>query len=182
MSQHVDALLKAARQLLEGTDPAPFQEQTLDKIRAQMEGTLAEDLDRIRAALKPFAMPNKVMRVGTIAMYGNGRRASVYLHVHDAPYGLSFTGVIGPYSSGNAAGGCGQIDMEFAHRHKRDNDKRFTQLIQPGDFRFAPGWDRDKWLDYLDAWKRYHMKKDVPAEVVAFLNSLPDTDRQPAWV
>jgi hypothetical protein len=39
---------------------------------------------------------------------------------------FSISGVIGPLPSGNALGGCGQIDMEFAHRNDNDNDKRYS--------------------------------------------------------
>jgi hypothetical protein len=72
--------------------------------------------------------------------------------------------------------------MEFAHRRSRDNDRRFTTLIRPEDVRFAKGWDRNKLLDFIDAWEAYHMKTAMPQEVVDFLTALPDTDKHPAWV
>jgi hypothetical protein len=129
---------------------------------------------------------NKIVRIGTIAPWGTGYRASVYFRVTRGECGRaywSFTGVIGPRISGNAAGGCGQIDMEFAHRNPADNDPRFSHLIKPADIRFAPGWDTEKWLTFLDHWKQYHLtEKPMPARVFDFLTSLPDTDRNPAWV
>ncbi len=39
---------------------------------------------------------------------------------------LSISGVIGPMKSGNARGGCGQIDMEFAHRNPAHDDQRYN--------------------------------------------------------
>lgn len=128
---------------------------------------------------------NKVVRIGTIAPWGTRYRASVYFHIErrGEPAYWSFTGVIGPHRSGNAAGGCGQIDMEFAHRNPADNDERFACLIKPEDIRFARGWDADKLFTLLDHWKHYHLTREpLPAHVFDFLTSLPDADRQPAWV
>jgi hypothetical protein len=167
----------------------------------------------------------------------NGRRASIYCKaVYDKDGKLSVTGVIGPLPSGNSLGSCGQIDMEFAHRNLNDDDQRYVgELIKPEDISFAKGWNREKWLDFLDVWHKYHLndmkagtpkqeeaikkfraenkisgwaydkerehldkiglliddgyvygtawlKESVPREVVAFLASLPDADKQPAWV
>jgi len=129
---------------------------------------------------------DKIVRIGTIAPWGTRYRTSVYFRIKrrgESAY-TSFTGVIGPRISGNAAGGCGQIDMEFAHRNPADNDTRFSScLIKPEDIRFAKGWDADKLLTLLDHWKRYHLKREpLPARVLDFLTGLPDADRQPAWV
>lgn len=79
-------------------------------------------------------------------------------HQGQAPY-LSFTGVIGPMPSGNAHGGCGQIDMEFAHRDPKDDDKRCrrNELITPALIEFSKGWTAALWLDFLDMWKRWHL-------------------------
>ena len=126
---------------------------------------------------------HKVLRIGTINENGNGRRTSVYFKVEDKPYGLSFTGVIGPRRSGNAEGGCGQIVMEFAHRNPDNNDKRFSSFIRPEDVRFAPGWDGEKLYDFVDAWEKHHMKNvRADAKVRKFLESLPDANQTPAWV
>lgn len=123
----------------------------------------------------------KVMRIGTIPRY-EGRRASVFIKVHDTRGYWSFTGVIGPMRSGNAIGGCGQIDMEFAHRKPEDNDSRQGTLYGPEDINFAAGWDSKKWLRLLDLWLRYHMKQAMPENIENWIKQLPDTDRQPAWV
>ena len=99
---------------------------------------------------------NKIIRPGTIDT-GNGRRANVYCRIKYRDKKLSISGVIGPTVGGNAIGGCGQIDMEFAHRKKEDDDSRYGYLTKPSDFRFAKGWDSKKWLDFLDVWKQYHL-------------------------
>lgn len=99
----------------------------------------------------------KTMRVGTINT-GNGRRANIYISATFEDGNLSISGVIGPLSSGNALGGCGQIDMEFQHRHPEDNDKRYEDhLTRAQDINFAKGWDREKWFNLLDIWKKYHL-------------------------
>ncbi|KKN07847.1 hypothetical protein LCGC14_1063000 [marine sediment metagenome] len=123
----------------------------------------------------------KIMRVGTIDT-GNGRRASVYIVAENRNDYLSITGVIGPLPSGNALAGCGQIDMDFSHRSEADDDKRYANhLIKPADFNFAPDWYGELWLDLLDVWKEWHLKKAPPQSVLDFINSLPDTDKEPAW-
>jgi hypothetical protein len=186
---------------------------------------------RMRKAHHPFM---KVVRVGTMQM--NGRRASIHAKVsYDDKGNLSIRGVIGALPSGNALGGCGQIDMDFAHRDPKDNDPRYDHPIRPEEIKFAKGWDRNKWLDFLDAWKHYHLnymnagtvkqekalrewraknpkathdyddevkylksislyddggykygtgwrRREVPKNVIAFLKSLPDADKEPAWV
>jgi hypothetical protein len=105
----------------------------------------------------------KVMRIGTIDT-GRGRRASVHIKAEisikvetDGGGELSITGVIGALPSGNALGGCGQIDMEFWHRDSKHNDARTTHLITPAEIDFAPGWDKDKWLDLLEVWRVWHL-------------------------
>ena len=157
---------------------------------------------------------DKVVRIGTIPQ--GGVRASVYCRIKFADGRLSITGVIGPRSSGNALGGCGQIDMEFAHRNPADNDPRYGEPVKTSDFSFAPGWNAPKWYDLLEVWKQYHLNDmqagcehqraigikecgtvcpecgysygsawltvEVPANVLEFLETLPDTDQKPAWV
>lgn len=175
----------------------------------------------------------KIVRVGTIDT-GGGRRASIHAKVkYDEKGNLSISGVIGSLSSGNALGGAGQIDMEFAHRNSADNDYRYDNPIKPSGISFAKGWNRDKWLDFLDVWKNYHLndmkagtlkqeealkgleakkpdaeyddkvkylkslglyddggykygtgwrRREVPKDAIRFLTSLPDADKQPAWV
>jgi hypothetical protein len=101
-------------------------------------------------------MMKKVMRIGTMDT-GGGRRASIYVEAKYEDGRLSVSGVIGPLSSGNALGGCGQIDMEFAHRNPEDDDKRYGELVKPGDITFAPGWSAERWYQLLDVWKEWHL-------------------------
>jgi len=196
----------------------------------------------------------KTMRVGTVKTYG-GASVSLYVRAEYEEGRLSISGVIGPRPSGNAAGGCGQIEMEFAHRDPKDNDGRYEHPITPDQITFADGWTANLWLDLLDIWKKWHLndmrpgcehqmaegwdkrpidptkptstygkhfpgqkydswnmlawvradehpdgllskpcptcgykygsawrRVEVPAEVIAKLQSYPDADRQPAWV
>ena len=191
----------------------------------------------------------KIMRIGTIKTCG-GRGASVYIKAEitesEDPKEngkLSISGVIYPLSSGNCLGGYGQIDMEFDHRNKEDNDSRYEHPIKTSEINFARGWNAPKWLDLLDIWKHYHLndmnagcehqraagwdkikldeskpltqdnmatwtrpednpkglltkacpvcgykygtawlKVELPQKVIEFLQSLPDSDKEPAWV
>jgi hypothetical protein len=180
----------------------------------------------------------KTVRIGSLKEYGN-----IYCEIKFVEGKLSISGVIGPMKNGDCHGGCGQIDMEFAHRNPADNDSRYSNPIKPEEITFAPGWDAEKWFDFLEAWKHWHLndmrpgcehqkdwgkkklqvigydgrmetktsgwvypreheegeltkpcpvcgyeygskwlKEDVPAEVITFLQSLPETDKTPAWV
>lgn len=125
----------------------------------------------------------KIVRIGTVPTDGGGR-VSVFCKLADRDGYVSFTGVVGPTQAGNAYGGAGQIDMGFAHRDPADNDDRYTSPTEAEAFNFASGWDAEKWLDFLDAWKRWHMKRDPESIEAAkqYAATLPDTDRTPAWV
>jgi hypothetical protein len=128
----------------------------------------------------------KVFRVGTIASFrGSKSRYSVYIVFDDTRDYVSFTGVEGPLPSGNCRGGCGQIDMGYKHRNGCDDDARYNPeyLKRAADFNFAPGWNVKKWLDLLELWKKYHLKKpaDLPQYGRDFLAGLPETDKHPAW-
>ena len=91
--------------------------------------------------------------------------AQVFCKIEYTNARLSITGVIGPNRWGNARGGCGQIDMEFAHRNPKDNDPRYTDLYRPGtsDMQLNNGWNRRTWYNFLDAWKNHRMN-DLHAE------------------
>jgi hypothetical protein len=98
----------------------------------------------------------KVIRPGTLPTFG-GSHVSVYINIKYNDGCLSITGVIGPRPSGNCYGGCGQIDMEFAHRNPADNDKRNNHPTPTSEFTWAPGWTADMWLELLDIWNRWHL-------------------------
>lgn len=169
---------------------------------------------------------NKVVRLGTVQT-GGGAWMSVYAKIEYDGKRLSITGVEGPTQSGNALGGCGQIDMHY--------DRETIRSMRP-----APGWDHGKIIAFFQTWKRWHLNdmragspaqrnlldevhgkyrsvpyqeavatleehgllvdpdyihngkpyqfgtgwlsETVPDEVLDFLASLPDTDKEPAWV
>ena len=101
---------------------------------------------------------NKVMRIGRLKGDQRTRETGdIFIKAKIEDGKLSISGVIGPMRSGNAKGGCGQIDMEFSHRDPAQDDKRTYQLTTPGMIEFAPAWDAEKWFDLLDIWSRYHL-------------------------
>jgi hypothetical protein len=133
--------------------------------------------------MKPI---NKILDIGLVPI-GNKRRVRMFIHIKTQFKGtnseyLSFSGVIGPLKSGNAIGGCGQIDMEFAHRNSKDNDTQYSQPISAREIKFEPDWSHVKWLDLLDMWKQWHLKKKIPDEIIEQMNALPDSKRKPAWI
>lgn len=103
----------------------------------------------------------KVIRPGRLI--ANDRRVDVFCKVDYNGTRLSISGVVGPLANGNAWGGAGQIDMEFAHRNPDDNDARYTALYSTDDFVFSVLWNAEMWLDFLDVWKRWHLN-DMRAE------------------
>lgn len=124
---------------------------------------------------------NKLLRIGTVETSPN-KYHSMFIKITNERGYISVSGVIGPNKHGNAAGGCGQIDMEFAHRKPQDDDKRYTNPIKPEEIKFAKGWNKDLWLDLLDFWKIYHLQEvQLPTYFVKFIESLPNADKQPAW-
>lgn len=76
---------------------------------------------------------------------------------------LSISGVIGAMPSGNAYGGCGQIDMEFKHRNPLHDDKRYKNPVKPSELTFSKGWNREKWYTFLEYWHLWHLN-DMKAE------------------
>lgn len=96
---------------------------------------------------------------------------------------LSITGVQAPLKSGNSKGSCGQIDMEYDHKDKTQNSKRWEYLTKVDELRFAKNWDAEMWYTLLDIWSKWHLKKmvDVPQDVLDWLVALPNTDRTPNW-
>jgi len=100
---------------------------------------------------------NKTVRIGSLKGYGD-----VFCEIKFVEGKLSITGVMGPLKNGNCRGGCGQIDMEFEHRNPADNDSRTRERIKPTEFTFAPGWNAEKWFDFLEAWKHWHLNDMKP--------------------
>jgi hypothetical protein len=83
---------------------------------------------------------SKIVRVGTVDV-GNSR-ASVFCKIEFDGRRLSISGVEGPLPSGNARGGCGQIDMHLSADSFRT---------------FGPGWSRAKAAEFLRIWGRWHL-------------------------
>lgn len=87
----------------------------------------------------------------------NGKKFPMFCKIEFTDGNLSISGVIGPTQGGNARGGAGQIDMEFDHEDKSQNDSRYQEPIKASSLRFAPGWNRSKWYKFLDAWHKWHL-------------------------
>jgi hypothetical protein len=101
----------------------------------------------------------KVVRVGLVPVYpGTDRRANLFCKIEYSAEGrLSISGVIGPKPNGDAQGGCGQIDMEFAHRNPADDDRRHSEPVRPEEITFSDDWSTGIWLHFLDVWHRWHL-------------------------
>jgi len=87
----------------------------------------------------------------------NGKKYPIFCTISYKEGKLSISGVHGPLPSGNARGGCGQIDMKFAHKNPQHNDKRTAKPITPAMLRFTPGWDSKTWLEFLEVWHLWHL-------------------------
>jgi hypothetical protein len=144
----------------------------------------------------------KTVCIGKKKTYG-GRTYRVFCKIKFKDGVLSISGVEGPLPSGNALGGCGQIDM--------DNGLRGIDL--------GKGWTRKSLNRFLDIWDKWHLndmnpgcehqdswgetyekypgavcpvckwklghgwhKREVPQDIIDWLFLLPDTDVAPAWV
>jgi len=124
----------------------------------------------------------KILCIGVVLMGKRG--ATTFFEINDERGYLSFSGVIGPLASGNARGGCGQIDMEFKHRHEADDDKRWSHLITPEEIKFNSDWNTELWYQFLDLWKSFHMVDidKVPEVIIEAIKAFPDSKLKPAWV
>lgn len=142
----------------------------------------------------------KIVRVGT-KKEGNAN-ASVYCQIKFDGRRLSISGVVGPTPNGNARGAAGQIIMDkwgiqkFAPGWDIVKLRRFRAVWNQwhlNDMRAECEHQRDRgenWTTHPSAacpdcgyklgsaW----LFEEVPADVLDFLRSLPDTDQQPAWV
>lgn len=108
---------------------------------------------------------DKVVRIGTVKTYG-GRWASVYCQITYKNGRLSISGVVGPLPGGNCLGSWGQINVDW------------TPIVN-----YAKGWTPSMVKRFLDIWDRWHLNdtRAVPADVLQFLDSLPGSDKEPAW-
>ncbi len=107
--------------------------------------------------MKKTIMPGRVQ----IGKYLRPVHITIDIEKKDKGLVLSISGIEGALRSGNAYGGCGQIDVDYAHRNPKDNDPRYTEFKHL--VKFAPGWTEDLWFDLLDIWERWHLN-DMNAE------------------
>lgn len=108
----------------------------------------------------------KILYIGCLDPHdGRDGKADLFCKAEVTEGRLSISGVIGPLRSGNARGGCGQIDGEFKHAYSKYDDKRYNpeSLIKAEDIDYAEGWNEGKWLQFLDIWHRWHLN-DMRAE------------------
>lgn len=149
----------------------------------------------------------KVVRLGTSHTH-RGRWYSIYAEITIEDGKLSIHGVEGPTSGGNAIGSCGQIGIEppqierLAPEWTREMLVKFREVWRRwhlNDLRAecehqrALGWTYEERHDSRTYQGEpcpvcgYHigsawLKEELPQEVIDFLESLPETDREPAWV
>ena len=98
----------------------------------------------------------KVIHPCDVPMW-DGKKYPMFCKIEFTDGKLSISGVIGPNRFGNAEGGCGQIDMEFDHENKSDNDTRYSEPIKASSLRFSDGWSIKNWYKFLDIWKHWHL-------------------------
>jgi hypothetical protein len=86
----------------------------------------------------------KVVNPGTVEI--GGRRREVFVEIEYRKDGvLSLHGVVGPWHSGNCAGGCRQIDDEL---------KKIS--------RFHKGWTKEKVIRLHKVWRAWHLNHMFP--------------------
>lgn len=146
----------------------------------------------------------KVVRLGTVSL--GKKNGSVYCSIKYVDGKLSITGVEGPLPSGNALGSCGQIEMHlkassfktYAEGWTYASVNKFLDVwrtwhlndMKAGcEHQRLYGWEKDGYdkhpsepcptcgYKFGTAWNRV----DVPNDVLAWLEALPETDKQPAW-
>ena len=156
-------------------------------------------------------MEKKIVRLGGTAIPGRTRLADVFCKIKNKDGNLSISGVEGPFPNGNCAGASGQIDMdvdpktyisEYAPGWDLQKVKKFFRIWKEwhmNDMRAGCehqrklGWTYEEHHDPKtfkgelcpvcgysigSAW----LTEEIPQSVWNFLESLPDTDKTPAWV
>jgi len=95
----------------------------------------------------------------------DGKKYPMFCKIEIKNGKLSISGVIGTKHNGGTVGGCGQIDMEFDHVDKSENDTRYSDPIKADALDFASGWSLYKWYQFLHIWKKHHLN-DLHAECI----------------
>jgi len=108
----------------------------------------------------------KVIEIGMKKTYG-GRNYRVHIEIVYKDNELTIQGVEGALASGNCLGACGQIDMHF----------NTSDLVK-----INPAWTESTINKLMDIWDKYHMKSDIPQDVLDWLYALPETGHYPAWI
>ena len=72
----------------------------------------------------------------------NTDQVSCTIEIEDGNLSISGT-IYGKYGSS------GQIDMEFDHKDKSENDSRYSNPIKAEDLFFELGWNKDLWYEFL---------------------------------
>ena len=144
----------------------------------------------------------KVLRLGTSKTYG-GRTFSVFAKVKYDGERLSIVGVEGPLPTGNALGGCGQIHDTILG----DDFVPNSAMGQPMVDDFIALWKRYHLNDMHSGCEHQRAmgwtyathkgracpvctceigfirhNEEVPTWVIEYIESMPDTDREPAWI
>lgn len=91
----------------------------------------------------------KILYLGTMPEWsGNGRSkiaSGIFLKAKIDDGKFSISGVIGPLSSGNARGSCGQIESSI------------REALDAGEITFAPEWNADSVRRLLAVWDSWHL-------------------------
>jgi hypothetical protein len=130
----------------------------------------------------------------------NGKMYNVYIKIQYIDTKLSISGVEGPTRDGNMHGSAGQILDNFAEYiptdtwnramleklqavwklyHLNDLTPNCQHMRDGGLVKYTPG-HVCQICGYKSGTKWFN--RPVPADVIEWLESLPNTDKKPAWV
>lgn len=95
-------------------------------------------------------MPTKVINPYSIKESNQSHPTFIKIEYDEKEGRLSLSGVVHPYTNGNAWGGCGQIIMDF----KEYDDRGYMNIndVTPSD-----GWDYAMIKQLLDYWDKWHL-------------------------
>ncbi len=159
------------------------------------------DMENNTASATATRAQSRIFRIGEAKDYQD-RAYSVFVKATYNGSRLSISGVEGPKRNGDAVGGCGQIDMHdwnivnYAPGWDKQKETRLREIWKRwhlNDMRAECEHQQargENWTNSPSAtcpecgWKLGHgwLTEAVPADVLDELFSMPETDRQPAWV
>lgn len=113
-----------------------------------------------------------VARPGTVPAYVRDaeRPVSVFVEIEYQAGRLSITGVEGPTSNGDAAGGCGQIDSTL------------REHLAAGRFKPAAGWTPEMLARLLAIWDEWHLNDMSAADAAMIRDGWREEAATPAYV